>query len=729
MSLMRRVRVRHLFPGLILLAAIATSNLFFLFFRDNFSTHFPAKVVAAESLLEGHLPYWNFRVGGGQPLAGNPNTLTFYPTTLLYLLFPALSAFNLHFLVHLALAFATMRALCREVGATRKAASAAAAIYLLSGVVVSTLTFYNLICSVALLPFCLFTLLQFLRRRRMSSALALGAGCGLLALAGEPVMILATALLLAALAVKTARWRDLPLLFSSVVVALVVASPLLLAYSEISGEVERSFRPYSASTVLAASFEPRRMGEFLGMPTAIPGVNRPHDFPSERPWPPLLPFAWIGILMIPVLVTRQRGPALRIQIAAMVLLFVSLGRFNPLVETMVQAWPSIRIVRYPEKFLIPFAVLLTVLIALWLDREKKRSIPLLMFGSAILLAVVVSAFISDELSGGFLLSAVIQGAILCLISIRPLSPATNDRLAIALTLAVLAFWSIRSLPIDRADPYMTPGPLTELSPRRIWRDDTPLRLPSTNIRTQYRTAAQMVDPVFGSAHGLRYAFDRSPEGMYSYLSRMVQERMLAAPLPLKLKYLRLLGVEVVITGSAIEDPYVQRMFETDVFGNRVFVYGVRRTLPRALAVRALRPVRSVNEAFAVLESPGFDEHAQTVAPLSRRLPTGMIYITRFTEAPQRLTFEVSAPADGTLLINESFFSAWDARGDGKRLSLVPLNIDRLGVVVPKGTTRITLQFGRERRLVRAAMMASGIALVSICLLYLRSRNSIAEPAT
>ena len=53
----------------------------------------------------GQIPWWNFYDDGGQPLAGNPNSLTFYPDNFLYLLLPAHVAFNLHFLLHLAVAW------------------------------------------------------------------------------------------------------------------------------------------------------------------------------------------------------------------------------------------------------------------------------------------------------------------------------------------------------------------------------------------------------------------------------------------------------------------------------------------------------------------------------------------------------------------------------------------------------------------------------------------------
>ena len=97
-----------------LIVALLFSSFGFFFFRDNFSTHYPLKVLSARSFRAGEIPYWNAADGGGQPLAGNPNALTFYPDTALYAFLPPHVAFNLHFLIHLVAAWFAMRALVAE---------------------------------------------------------------------------------------------------------------------------------------------------------------------------------------------------------------------------------------------------------------------------------------------------------------------------------------------------------------------------------------------------------------------------------------------------------------------------------------------------------------------------------------------------------------------------------------------------------------------------------------
>src|SRR5712692_9092042 len=108
-------QARQIAVVLLLAASCALVAIFgFFFHRDNFSTHYPLKAISTPAFRACEIPYWNFFDVAGQPLAGNPNTLTFYPDNFLYLVLPPHVAFNLHFLVHLLFGWLAMRALTRS---------------------------------------------------------------------------------------------------------------------------------------------------------------------------------------------------------------------------------------------------------------------------------------------------------------------------------------------------------------------------------------------------------------------------------------------------------------------------------------------------------------------------------------------------------------------------------------------------------------------------------------
>jgi len=315
---------RYAVPLLLSAFCLLLSYVCFFFHRDNFSTHYPIKAVSAGAFRAGEIPYWNRFDAGGQPLAGNPNTLTFYPDNFLYLILPAHVAFNLHFLIHLVLGWLAMRALTRS--------PFAAWMWVLSGMAISAMSFYSLITAMALVPFA------FLAAERRSTT-QIGLAFGLMALAGEPVTIIATAIACAIIAFSRQLLLAIP-------IAVTIALPQIIAYAEVARETERGGHGYSAATALAASLEPKRLLELAVGP--LLKTEAPHLFPT------LL----LGVIVVPALFRRSRYT-----IVAAVMLFFALGRFNPIVRWAVEWFDWLRVARYPEKFALPMCAALVVLAA------------------------------------------------------------------------------------------------------------------------------------------------------------------------------------------------------------------------------------------------------------------------------------------------------------------------------------------------------------------------------
>ena len=550
----------------VIVATALVSVFGFFFFRDNFSTHYPIKVVSAKTFRSGEIPYWNFYDGGGQPLAGNPNTLTFYPDNFLYLLLPPHVAFNLHFLLHLIAAWFAMRALSRS--------PYAAWMYVLSGAAISATAFYNLIVAIAVIPFAFWAA----ERRNL---FLLGSAFGLLALAGEPVMILSAAI---GVAILWPSWR----LFPAAVISLVIALPQLIAYGEIASEVERA-RGFSAQTVLNASLEPKRILEIVAGPWLH--VDAPHLFLS----------LFIGIVAVPALFQRSRYVAI-----ALVSLFFALGRFNPLVRVIVEASPRMRVARFPEKFAIVLTVAIVVLAAKYLVKREWLWI----------------------------------------------------------TLVPLALSAVLTTPIDLFGPY----DVESVQSIRVFAPPSPGG--QEPVRSDYRARAQHLEPAFGAVAGLRYACDRSPDGMFSLASRVVAE---GVQFTHNAKWLRIAGCA-----------------------------NVPHSLPHAMIVPS---IVGATEVVRAVEAQSFDEHAAAVGPVRfngfRSPPDAKIV------SATDVDIRVTTPAPAILFVNETYFRAWDAGG----YETFPLDVDRLGILVPAGDHTIHLQFGRHHTAVALTWALSLLVLV------------------
>jgi hypothetical protein len=563
-------RPRLFFLLLLAVFCALVATLGFFFFRDNFSTHYPIKVLSAAAFRSAEIPWWNFADGGGQPLAGNPNTLTFYPDNVLYLILPAHVAFNLHFLLHVILGWFAMRSLTRS--------KFGAWLWILSGVAMSLLSFYNLITAIALIPLALLG-----AERR--NAVQLGVAFGLLALAGEPVIIVATAIAVLILsAPPRLRVKPFPV---AIAIAVAIASPQLITYSEIAKEVERA-HGYSAQTVLNASFDPARLLELLIGP--VVRIDAPHLFPTLI----------FGIIIIPAIFRRSRYTVI-----AATMLFFALGTFNPLVRMLVESVSALRIGRFPEKFAIVMCAALVVLAAEYV-RESK-----------------------------------------------------TPRIWTIVTFVPLLIWMMFTIPLDWFAPYRaTPQPT-----RRVF-------TPSTGggqlvDRDNYRERARRLEPLFGATAGLEYVLNRSGDGMHSLLSRIASERFATTHNP---NWLRL----------ATAPPWI---------------------VPIAYAAPTIPDAVNMIESGAPAVAP----HAFTSAAGAR--------VTRVARDGQTISIDVSTSAPALLAVDQSYFRVWSATMANHKLETTPINLDRLGVIVP-ATGTVTLTFGKHRTLVGIAWLLSTLVLLA-----------------
>ena len=586
-------RALPLIVALLLATALSWPALFF--FRDNFSTQYPIKVLSAASQRAFEIPYWNFADGGGQPLAGNPNTLTFYPDNILYLAFPPHVAFNLHFWIHLIGAFFAMRAVTRS--------WFGGLLWAMSGVAISATAFYNLTVAVVMVP------LAFLAVQRRSAPL-LGLAFGLLILGTEPVTILATAI---AVAVLAFRRMSVGRLAVAVVIAVVIASPLLIAYGEIAGEVERAV-PMSAKTVLTASLEPVRLLEFFIGPVRV-FLNDPGVEHRQR----LFSTIFLGVIAGAALFQKSRYVVI-----VAVLLFFALGRYNPLLAAMVESFPPLRILRFPEKFVLPAAAALTVLSAEWFRTARFR------------------------------------------------------RAWIAITFLPLAYVAFRALPIDWFAPYDVP----RMASRRVHAGS---RIPAGVMpaREEYRARARALEPIFGAAAGLEYVVTPSPDGMHALRSRMIVERFRVVSPEIRQRYLQ------------------------------------QRVGPPALLAERIAVAPDIYRQAAAIESPSFDPNT-TIVPRSVPVAAGTAAATR---RGQTLDIDVRADGRAILVVNQTYFRAWSARSGDTELETLPVNVDRLGVLVPAGTSHVTLRFGRRRPLVAFAWVLSLVTLAGALLVEKRDRRA------
>jgi len=723
--------------GLAALLLVLLPLLFFPFYRDNLATHFMLRTELSAQLRDFALPLWNPSVGGGQPLGGNPNSLAFYPTFALHLFLSPFAAYTLHFVLHWLAGALAMAALLRRESASAGWSAFGGLLWLVSGAVVSLFAFFNLITAALWIPACLLALGRLGRRPDAAGALLLGTSFGLFTLAGEPVMLLGTAAVCAVLALRHLTARFAAGVAAAVAVAAIVASPMLLAWSEVAAELERGSRAYSAQTVLAASLSPWEMAEIVlgpvrGMITDGGATGLTASGASER-WPPLFILLFVGALALPAIASAGRQYRLH-QVAAVSLFFLAAGAHNPLVREAVERVELLRFGRYPEKLVVPACALLVLLVTRWLQRERRDGIDraAIAVGIAGIVALSIAALGGaaswpDPLRQRVLLFG---GFAVAVLTIAFLEPTPNRRRLLALlTILPAAAFGLRALPLDWRSPYEAVPPAAEMfAGERIVRLVAPGEFGrgSDSIRELSRISAAAADPTWGGARGLAYALDRSPDGMYSLLSRIVQERFASGDPERMARWAGMVGARAIVSEAALETDALSRSGTFTIGPRRVHVYEISGALPMATGVQVVESTRSINEAVDRIEEPAFDPRQLGIAPPGWE-SEGRVIVNRTDRAAGTWTIELTAEGPGTLLVNESFFRAWRAVDqDGRSLGTFPLNVDRLGVRVPEGTSRVEVSFGRRRPWIATGWVASWLLLIAAAAaVYRESRSSVA----
>lgn len=713
-----------------------------LYYRDNFSTHYPVKSITREIVGDG-LPLWNPHVGGGQPLAGNPNNLTFYPTTLLFLFLPAHVAFNLHFLLHLVVAWFGMRRLLRLHDLTPEDASRVSWLYLFSGTTISCLVFYNLIVAAAMMPWALAALIRLLDRRSATDGLFLGCFCGLIGLAAEPFVVIGFTMLAISLLVARFSVRALPPILLAVAVSAAIAMPQLIAYSEVSGETERAHYSYGSEWALVASLGPDRLAEIVTGPVFGSVLDHsPRGYwanQSGRRWPPFFLSIMLSALVLPAVLRGRRDRLLRYQIPVVLFLAIGLGRFNPAVRTLFESYESIGVIRYPEKLALPLTLVGSVLIGILfrdLRRDPKRFRPAAGAGIGAMIVLAVVVLVSTDLgtAAAWRLAGVsaLQTGVLVILLIPDRITSLARTLAL-LALAPLVFWSSMIIPIDRAGYYTLPSPVAAEIGR-----GTPIEVTSVNAawnlvdsRTLYRFYAFRLNPVFGLRFGIPYVLTGSPEGMHSYLSRLSSERSRAVEPEVAIKYLRINGAAMTVRADPLSVPGTRLRDRWRAWPDRVFLYEIDGARPLLWEPSSVVRVGNANEAVETIESDGYDPGRDTVVPswLDESIdPGGRSRVGLLSRTSQRLSFSIESEAPTIVVVNQTWFSAWRAWAGDRELTTFPADIDRLGIVIPAGRSIVDLAFGRNRAWIGGALVVSISILLYSLGLAIWSSSRTAVPA-
>ncbi len=711
-----------------------------LVLRDVFTTHLPLKAFGAEQLRQGRIPALNPDWGLGQLYRGNPNTVSFYPGNLLYLILPFWSAFNLHYALHWLLAALAMYFLARSLRQSKAAALMAAFTYAGGGWVLTSLSFYNILTVSAWWPL---VMVGAVRGGRRGVAIG-GVACGMALLGGEPVT--------AALGLVPLAWvamlrfgprRGFALTGAIGGIGLAIALPQAVATLKTLSFTVRGAGLLAPTG--AFHFHPLRLLELMvPFPFGQPGDFGPLGFwaPAAVPRLPYILTLYcgaIGLALALAATTRRRSAAL-LAVAGL------LGGWLGGMGGDLAAQLSGGLARSPEKFLFWFA-LTAPLLAGWglervLGRPRRWAFSSFIAGALAALAVVATLFlglgaevtarlqrlIPQGRSAGTAEAQVVLW-VLSLTLLAVLLPlagwAAKRRSAVGLLLLQMT-GLLQLYPLwqtDRVAAFSSPYPWTKrvgagarVLPGAV---ESPFgaapphyRMADTRYAARSRIAASDLDPAPGILHGLSFPLAPDVDGMHTPPFGKILYWLPQLSWPQRLAWLRVLGIEAM---TLTEDPGLAgltRIDQVDRFGVATYLLSVDDPAPDLWWPRRLLPVASESAAFmAVAALPGAVDTAVVVSPAGG-LPAdhdsaGQARLICATA--DRLEIETDSRG-GVVVVRRAFRPELIAQCDGERLETFAVDFALLGVRVPPGRRRVVI-----RAPAAAERISGGISLTVLAL--------------
>lgn len=687
-----------------------------LFMRDVFGVHLPLKAYGAAELRAGRIPAFFDRWSLGAPYRGNPQALAFYPGNVLYLALPFWSAFNLHYVLHWLLAFFAMRSLARALGQCEAAQLVAALAYAGGGVVLSALSFYNLIVVLAWWPWVMTGVVRGGRRDLAWGGLA----CGMALLGGEPVSLAVACLPLAWAAVEQHGLRRGARAAAWVLVGgALVALPQIVATARILPFSFRAAHGLEASQASTYALHPLRALELVvPLPWGWPARAGAAGWWARRvvPRPPFFFSLYFGAAAAGLAMLAAKSRRGWAAILGGALLAAWLGGVAG--ETLARV--SLGLFRYPEKFLVAFAIAAALLAGWGLEKALGMrgtagwwiaggagaalgagvGLLRLGLGDAVpdLLRVQSARWALYFLAAG----ALLAGTGWCL---RRGWAAGVAALQLA---GLIQLWPL--LPRIETASLATPAWLARTGAAAVhspnWSNPRWLPL-GPGPRTPAELAATL-DPAPGILHGLSYPLAPDFEGMASPLATLLHRNLAGLDWPVRVRWMQTLGVEYAILFRDVESPALELEDRRAGAGYDARLYRVRGAAPAVFWPSRVRTASSPIEALD--QVPDLDA-VTTEAVASRPVAQSADgAVELLGAAPDRVDFAVKG-GGGLAVVRRAYHPLWRARVEGAPAPIQPADLLLVGVEVPPGEHHVKLDVADWPETVAGAVAAAGAALL------------------
>jgi len=703
-------RVRRHIALLLGLTAILFADILFFnrgFYKgDLFPYHYPMKSVVREF---GFAP-WNPMYHAGQPLAANPAYEVFYPPQWLIFIGTMPFAFQLHILVHIALAAIGMYLFLRDLELGDAASLFGAVTFAFGAPYLSHLIHLPFLFAVTWLPL----VLMFARRVVMNGQrrdIALGALVfGMQALIGEPTTVLQTG----ALAVSYAIYKKRPKRIAHL--ALMFAAGLLIAAVQLVPAIDHARDSVRAEgfdyrTATSWSTPVRRLAE-----VAYPQLYRAIRTNGEQAtrWmydgriEPYISDIYAGLLIVALAMAGIiRGVRGRWYVLAIVVIaaLVAIGSQGPLFKRLFE-WHILASVRYPEKFLIAALFVLLVFGATVLDSLANDAALRKVAIGLVILWLIAGFFIFLAGNGGGAEPSLAEARaipwnaywgmnVLRAIAVIALI-AASTRGGTKWIAALIAFAILDNAFMHRGQAarisrdYYAPPKAASMLPRdgRLfhkaawdeWEGDPLAYSHFANAKQTNLVLREAMFPFVPAAFGFRMAL----EDDLDQTALLTSTELSRAALDVKRRtgawhpfFLHAAGIRYVAEFVSVgSDPPI--------------AFRDLGAAPRFWFAKRLREgIDRTTVAQEIVTTGADPDDAFVAAPLFTPSPARVLKID---ERASNIALDVESEGQSLLIASITRHKYWHATIDGAATTIVPANLAFQGIVVPRGKHHIALRY-------------------------------------
>jgi hypothetical protein len=737
------------------------------FYRDIYLNALPVKKLYGQILRSGQLPLWHPYLNGGQPLLAEINFSVFYPSNLLYLIFPLYTAFNLNTIGHVMLGAAGAYCLARFMGLSVLSSLLCGIIFSCCGYSLSLSNFPKGSLAHAYIPWLTLIWHRFLLEKNFRWFFL----CVLLGLfqifAGVPewTLIIFSSMLVWSIAypyqLSTSR-RIVGLILLGIMIILCSAIQLIPSLEMVAVSSRAQQTSFDSFAVWSIHFE--RLPEmilpgFLGSVDTLSSADYWGSKIEDQFFPYILSIYFgIGILLLSLSGLRNNDKNLQkfrysIAVLSVVALLFSLGRYFPLTYFVYNWIPGIDHFRYPVKFLCISILPISLLAAFGFESEccsnSKPGRKFVIFLWSIVIALsllfwlvlVNQSFLSNFAEVFFkrpasdvMRSGIARSILHCLVililltlifTVRRVRQSQWNKLAVLIVITLDLLIAGRGLnPLAPVSFYQeTPDVVNlvrkELSGGKFYRTANPtnvvLRAPSNDILWQYRWNLEVLNDYLATTYEIPTIFHGAIDGLEQKRLTDLTNAISNIPWSERLPLLSAAGVTVIMTHEKLSLPGVELRYILRNQSNIIFyIYKNKETVIPASRVLQIAYRKNFKDSFEALTDKSFlpknaaitDEELRSIECNDSGASVRLL-----RQSLLEMEYETGGACEGYLVLTLPYYKDWKVTIDGKSDRLLRMNWAFSGVKVPAGNHRVSLHYSTQSLKIGALISFASLFLI------------------